>query len=144
MFSSNKKQKLIFLSKLTLLAGLTLPTILSSVISCAKDNSESINNQQKPNNPPVNDSNNSDSKPTPSPDGGGAAPDSAPVEPEMPKPPSPVVLPENTNFFKTTNINSSNLIQARIVRRDLERNINDQVYETDLTKKYNGQFKYPA
>ena len=108
MFSNNKKQKLVFLSKLTLLAGLTLPTILSGVISCAKDNSASIDNQQKPNQPSIGDSNypDQDSKPNPSPDTGIATPDPGPVEPEKPKPVLPVVLPENTNFFKTANINS--------------------------------------
>ena len=142
MATTSRKQKLFFLSKLTLLAGLTLPTILSSVISCSNKNSE-----PKPETPTINGGStppDSDVKPKPDPDGGVASPDPGPVEPETPKPTLPVVLPENTNFFKTVNINSSNLIQARIVRRGLERNINDQVYETDLTKAYNGQFKYPA
>ena len=152
MATSSKRQKLIFLSKLTLLAGLTLPTILSSVISCTNENSE-----PKPGTPTIgNDSTHPDpgSKPTPdldakpnpnpNPDSGTEIPAPGPVEPEIPEPNLPVVLPENINFFKTANINSSNLIQAKIVQRNLERKINKEVYETDLTRQYGDQFKYPA
>ena len=53
-------------------------------------------------------------------------------------------IEKNESISRSPNINIFNKMEARIIKNDLERKINSQVYETELTKEFKGEFKYPA
>ena len=53
-------------------------------------------------------------------------------------------IEKNESISRSPNINIFNKMEARIIKDDLERTINSQVYETELTKEFQDKFKYPA
>ena len=64
--------------------------------------------------------------------------------PQLPLEPSIPTIEKNESISRSPNINIFNTMEARIIKDDLERNINSQVYETDLTREFKDKFKYPA
>ena len=64
--------------------------------------------------------------------------------PQLPLEPSIPTIEKNESISRSPNINIFNKMEARIIKDDLERNINSQVYETDLTREFQNKFKYPA
>ena len=64
--------------------------------------------------------------------------------PQLPLEPSIPTIEKNESISRSPNINIFNKMEARIIKDDLQRNINSQVYETDLTREFQNKFKYPA
>ena len=140
MIFAPRKKKVILFSKLTFLFGLITPTILITTISCSTTNVASANEpvvNEPPKQPPTT------AKPpttsTPLPPITELPPVSGPNKPTLPKP-----LPQNQQLWQTSSINAFTNLQAKIVKNGLERQINNQEYQTDLLKQYGENFKYPA
>lgn len=118
------------------------PIVLVGTISCSNNNSQA-NNDQNTEQPPT-DSGNTPPPSITSPDQGGSSGTEQP-NPDTPETPSqPVIIPENTNILKSENINAFSVLEARIINNNLDRKENTAVYETDLTREYGDEFKYPA
>ena len=64
--------------------------------------------------------------------------------PQLPLEPSIPTIEKNESISRSPNINIFNKMEARIIKDNLERKINSQVYETELTKEFKDKFKYPA
>ena len=128
MIDNIKKRKVMLFSKLALLFGVATPVVLAGVVSCSNENPQ-VNDEIAGSKPPLED------RPEEGPGGDvGDHPESQP----------PLILTENNAILKSSSINSFNTTQARIVNRNVNRTLNKQVYETELTKEFNNQFKYPS
>ena len=63
---------------------------------------------------------------------------------QLPLEPGITTIEKNESISKSPNIHLFNKMESRIVKDNIDRKINSQVYETELTKEFKNQFKYPG
>lgn len=108
-------KKRIFKSSLLAVLTASLPlSVLATIVSCSNNANESVSKNE-------ND-----------------------LIQQLPLEPGITTIEKNESISKSPNIHLFNKMESRIVKDNIDRKINSQVYETELTKEFKNQFKYPG